>query len=338
MKRSRPAERVVERGQPGNCTSAKLHVTPWLDQRLQLERANCHDVRIFTRLAGFSTFSSVLGRTSALVADMPTQGWRRALLAGWTPVARLRDMAADAPTDAVMPVMPNPAGGDPAVSGPVGASAPRWPVVLFDLDGTLVNTVPLIVASYRVAFREVLDREVDEDWVRPYVGRTLDDVFAELGLPVEPLITAYRRFNLANLERLQLDYDGVPEMLKRLREAGVTLGVVTSKNRPTAERSLAASGLSGMVELVTAQADTELHKPNPDPLLHALGHLGRRAQECVYVGDSVWDLEAAHAAGMAAIGVSWGAALRPALEGVHPDAVVDTPAELLGLLLPHRAE
>lgn len=207
-----------------------------------------------------------------------------------------------------------------------------WPVVLFDLDGTLVNTVPLIVESYRVAFREVLGRDVDETWVRPYVGRTLDDVFAELDLPVEPLISAYRRFNLANLERLQLDYDGVPEMLHALRVAGAMLGVVTSKNRPTAERSLAASGLSQAIELVTAQADTELHKPHPEPLLHALRHLGRRADECVYVGDSMWDLQAAQAAGMAAIGVTWGAGLRPDLESVQPDAVVDTPAELLSLL------
>lgn len=208
----------------------------------------------------------------------------------------------------------------------------RWPVVLFDLDGTLVNTVPLIVESYRVAFRDVLGREVDETFVRPYVGRTLDDVFAELDLPVERMITAYRGFNLANLEALQLDYDGVHELLATLHAAGATLGVVTSKNRPTAERSLAASGLTGVIDLVTAQADTELHKPNPDPLLHAVSRLGCRPGDCVYVGDSVWDLQAAQAAGMSAIGVTWGAALRPALESVHPDAVVGTTAELLDVL------
>lgn len=214
----------------------------------------------------------------------------------------------------------------------------RWPVVLFDLDGTLVDTVPLIVESYRVAFRDVLGREIDEAWVRPFVGRTLDDVFAELGLPVDQMLTAYRGFNLAHLEELQRDYPGIPELLDALRSAGAVLGVVTSKSRPTAARSLAASGLTERISLVTAQLDTERHKPHPDPLRHALRALGRRPDEAVYVGDSVWDLQAARAAGLGAVGVTWGAAIRADLLSVEPDAVVDSADELLRVLSETQAD
>ncbi len=213
-------------------------------------------------------------------------------------------------------------------------SSLRWPVVLFDLDGTLVNTVPLILRSYEVAFAEVLGERIEESQVRPLVGMTLFDALA--GYPrTDELIAAYRRFNLAHLEDLQRDFDGVLPLVEGLGAQGAVLGVVTSKIRATAVRSLAAGGFGSRIPILAAQGETERHKPYPDPLLVALDKLGRRPAEAVYVGDSVWDLQSARAAGTAAIGVTWGAAHREALVAVAPDAVVDTPGELaeaLGLV------
>ncbi|MDA8437588.1 MAG: HAD hydrolase-like protein [Propionibacterium sp.] len=206
-------------------------------------------------------------------------------------------------------------------------SSLRWPVVLFDLDGTLVNTVPLILRSYEVAFAEVLGERIDESVVRPLVGMTLFDALAGYSR-TDDLITAYRRFNLAHLEDLQEDYEGVLPLVEGLGVEGAVLGVVTSKIRATALRSLAAGGFGTLIPILAAQGETERHKPHPDPLLSALGQLGRHPREAVYVGDSVWDLQAARAAGTAAIGVTWGAAPREALLEVGPDAVVDSPAEL----------
>ena len=207
----------------------------------------------------------------------------------------------------------------------------RWPVVLFDLDGTLVNTVPLILESYAVAFEEVLGQRVEESVVRPLVGMTLWDALAGHER-IDDLIAAYRRFNLAHLEELQEDYEGVPDLVGSLRDRGAEIGVVTSKGRETAQRSLAAGGFGSLIPILAAQGETRRHKPHPDPLLKALDHLGRAAAEAVYVGDSVWDLEAARAAGTGAVGVTWGAAPRDALLAVRPDAVVDTPDELADVL------
>lgn len=208
----------------------------------------------------------------------------------------------------------------------------RWPVVLFDLDGTLCDTVPLIVASYQVAYREVLGVEIDEATIRPWVGKTLPDAFAGQQVPVEEMIAAYRRFNLAHLEELQRDYPGIPELLDSLVDAGAQIGVVTSKSRQTAYRSLVASGLETKISLLACQLETPEHKPHPAPLWHALKQLGRQPSDAVYVGDSTWDLAAARNAGMAGIGVTWGAASRAELEGESPVAVVDTAADLRQLL------
>ena len=210
-------------------------------------------------------------------------------------------------------------------------SSLRWPVVLFDLDGTLVNTVPLILRSYEVAFDEVLGERIDEATVRPLVGMTLFDALAGHSR-MDELIDAYRRFNLAHLEDLQEDYEGVLPLVEDLGATGAVLGVVTSKGRATALRSLAAGGFGSLIPILAAQGETDRHKPHPDPLLTALEQLGRRPAEAVYVGDSVWDLQAARAAGTAAVGVTWGAAHRAALLDVGPDAVVDTPAELAEVL------
>ncbi len=212
-------------------------------------------------------------------------------------------------------------------------TSPRWSVVLFDLDGTLVDTMDLIVRSYQVAFREVLGQEVSEESVRPLVGMTLPDALVDHPSDLEALITSYRAFNHAHLEDLQCNYAGVTGMLTALTDAGVRTGVVTSKSRVSAVRSLAASGLADIVPLLVGQDDTELHKPHPEPLLKAMAALGATPGTTAYVGDSTWDLLAARAAGVTPIGVTWGAGTREALAATEPLALAETPADLVEILL-----
>lgn len=214
---------------------------------------------------------------------------------------------------------------------------PRFATVLFDLDGTLADTVALIVASYQHAFRTVLAEEVAEARARAWIGRPLlPALLEESPEHGDELDRVYREWNLANTARLIRRYDGVPELLTQLTAAGVTCAVATSKRRETAQLALVAVGIDQLIDVVAAIEDTTAHKPAPDPLLHAAAVLGVDPAGCVYVGDATVDMLAARAAGMSAVAVAWGAGERAALAGTHPDALVDTVSDLATYLLGRR--
>jgi pyrophosphatase PpaX len=211
---------------------------------------------------------------------------------------------------------------------------PPWPTVLFDLDGTLADTIPLIVASYQHAFRSVLAEEVDEVRARAWIGRPLLEALVEESPEHgHALDAAYREWNLANTGRLIRRYEGVPEMLAALDAAGVRSAVVTSKRQETARLALEGVGIDHLVAVVAGLEDTARHKPHPEPLLHGASVLGVDPATCVYVGDATVDVQAARAAGMAAVAVTWGAGEPAALAAEHPDALLDDVAALTALLL-----
>jgi len=192
----------------------------------------------------------------------------------------------------------------------------RWPVVVFDLDGTLVNTIPLIVASYRHALRAVLDQELDEATIRGWIGRTLVSTFRDVDPDrADELVEAYLDFNLEQMPHLVQPFEGVAELLADLRTAGLVVGVATSKRRHSAELTLASVGLQDAVPLTTTMEDTPTHKPAPEPVLHAL------------------DALAAHAAGTSSVAVTWGAGEPEALRAVTPTALVTSTDELRTVLL-----
>ena len=210
----------------------------------------------------------------------------------------------------------------------------RWRTVIFDLDGTLANTLPLIVASYQHAFRTVLGEEVDDRRARAWIGRPLlPALLEESPEHGHALDEEYRRWNLANTSRLIEQYPGVPGLLSALADAGVVTAVATSKRRLTARLALEGVGLDTAIDVVAALEDTSEHKPDPAPLLHAAKVLGVDPAECAYVGDAVVDLLAAKAAGMAAVAVSWAAGERADLIAAGPDHLGDTVGELTAYLL-----
>lgn len=215
----------------------------------------------------------------------------------------------------------------------MSAVPPRWSTVLFDLDGTLANTIPLIVASYQHAFREVLGVEVDAARARAWIGRPLlPALLEESPEHGHELDVAYRAWNLAHTDDLIERFDGIPDLLAGLTDAGVTCAVVTSKRRLTAQKALQAVGIEHLITVVAALEDTATHKPDPAPLLLGARALNVDPASAVYVGDAVVDVAAAHAAGMPAIAVTWGAGERAALAQAAPGAVVDTVAELAAVL------
>jgi pyrophosphatase PpaX len=209
-----------------------------------------------------------------------------------------------------------------------------WPVAVFDLDGTVVNTIPLIIASYEHAVTSVLGFCPDPVEARNWIGQTLGETFyqryPENGAE---LVASYVAWNAANLERLVQEYPGVDALLSDLALAGVKLGVATSKRRVSAENTLKCAGLRNRLGVTVAMEDTDFHKPDPRPLLLALERIGASADDAVYIGDAVVDVRAALAAGMDVIAVTWGAGERADLVAAGPTAVVDSVAELRSLLL-----
>ena len=196
-------------------------------------------------------------------------------------------------------------------------------VVLCDLDGTLADTVPLIIASHRHAVREVLGRDLHDDVLRSGIGtplltqmRAFDDARAE------ELVRVYRTFNHAAHDEYVRGFDDAIAVVETARERGAATGIVTSKSRDAVELAFrVVPALRPLAEaLVTAEV-TEVHKPNGEPLLAALGMLGAGSEGACYVGDAPADLQAARAAGVDAIAVTWGAFSRDELAEHAPDEI-----------------
>lgn len=213
-------------------------------------------------------------------------------------------------------------------------TSPRWTTAVFDLDGTLADTIDLIVESYQYAFRTIIGREEDPDVIRSWIGRPLISAFRDHSPEhADDLYATYLAWNADNTERLIRGYDGVPDVLADLRAAGVRVGVATSKRRESAQQAMDILGLSEHVEVLVAMEDTERHKPDPTPLLLALDRMGRGSNDAVYVGDAVVDVLAGKAAGMDTVAVTWGAGVANALHGVRPSAVATTAGELRTAML-----
>ncbi|MEO7236160.1 MAG: HAD-IA family hydrolase [Lapillicoccus sp.] len=210
----------------------------------------------------------------------------------------------------------------------------RWPVVVFDLDGTLVDTIGLIVASYQHAFTTVLGREEDEAMIRSWIGQPLIRGFRAIDAGhADELLSTYLAWNRANTERLIRRYAGIDTLLADLTSAGVRVAAATSKLRVPAQEAVRLTGLTAYLDVLVTMEDTDAHKPDPAPLLLAVDRLGTSPGDAVYVGDAVVDVRAARNAGMAAVGVTWGAGTREAVVGSAPDAVADTVDELRAVLL-----
>jgi pyrophosphatase PpaX len=207
----------------------------------------------------------------------------------------------------------------------------RFRVVLFDLDGTLIDSGPIILASMRHAAVTVLGREPDEELVRAAIGgpgliAQMRDLDPER---TDELVEAYRAHNEPLHETLE-SFDGVLDLLPRLRAEGRRLGIVTAKRRATVELAFARFPLlRDNIEVLVGAEDTERHKPEPDPILEALRRLDADPADTAYVGDSPFDIRAAKAAGAFAVAVGWGG-IHPVerLAEEEPDALVHTTEEL----------
>ena len=209
------------------------------------------------------------------------------------------------------------------------------PAVLFDLDGTLIDTIELILGSARHAFEGwPRGTPTDEEWVRgigtPLVTQLRS--FAASDEEVALLLDRYRAYQHIHHDRLTRCYDDVPAAVAALSERGHPLAVVTSKASAIAARSLAHVGLDRYFDVVVGYDDTERHKPHPEPILAGLGRLGVSARRAVYVGDSPHDIHAGNAAGVVTVAATWGPFSRETLAEAGPNHFIECMADLPAVL------
>lgn len=214
-----------------------------------------------------------------------------------------------------------------ATPEPHGRTAFR--AVVFDLDGTIVDSVELIVQSFQHAAREVLKREMSREESIANVGRPLHEQMVMISPEhADELVAVYREWNHREHDRMLKLYDGILHLLHSLQVAGVKLGLVTSKSRYTTQMAFDLTGIECYFDATICADESPRNKPSPDPILLCLERLGVEPADAAYVGDAPADIQAALAAGVHAVGVTWGVFEASTLEAEKPDILVHTVSEL----------
>jgi len=204
--------------------------------------------------------------------------------------------------------------------------------LLFDLDGTLVDTVGLILSSARHAFAEYPEgrRPTDAHWIAG-IGKPLRVQLQELAArpeDVEGLLSRYRQYFWDHHDRMTKPFPGAVELVSRLKAQGHPVGIVTAKLVEPAGRTLALTGLAPHIDAVVGADTVPEHKPDPAPVLRLLSDLGRGPAEAILVGDSPHDVAAGNAAGVATAAALWGASPHAALLAAHPRWLVTSLAQV----------
>ncbi len=214
---------------------------------------------------------------------------------------------------------------------------PHRPIhtVLFDLDGTLLDSIALIVG----AFRHMMDRHHDavpDDavWIKG-VGTPLVLQVAELADGPEhaaAMLDTYRTWCIEKHDSTVSAYPGIPSMVRALSAQGIKLGIVTSKNHVGALRGLRSMDLLDVFPVILGVDDVEQAKPHPEPVLKAMQLLDAQPETTVFVGDSTHDMECGRAAGVRTAAALWGPFTRESLQPHGPTWWVERPDALLPTL------
>lgn len=207
--------------------------------------------------------------------------------------------------------------------------------VIFDNDGTIADTRGLILPSMRYTTKKCLDKVFPDEEYASMVGIPLADQvskYTDDPAKQEEMIKVYREYNEAHHDSEIQGFDGCIEALSNMKDAGLTLAVATSKLRTICSRGLKILKIDEFMSTVVGAEDTELHKPHGEPIVFTAKKLGFGLDQCAYVGDAPFDIQAAKDAGVTAIGVTWGFFEEKILVHEGADYICHTFEELSALL------
>lgn len=210
--------------------------------------------------------------------------------------------------------------------------------VLFDFDGTIMDTNNVILMSWQHTFRTLVNREEDQSKLTATFGEpleyTLERFFPDI--PVVESIEVYRSYQRKNFIDLITLFPGMKELVMKCKARGYKTGLVTSRLKRTAMEGLEKFDLTKYFDVIITPEDTDKHKPDPEPVNIALERLGSKPENAVMLGDTLFDIQCSHNAGIGAILVSWSLALagktKEDLGEDAPEYIIDTPEELFEII------
>lgn len=194
--------------------------------------------------------------------------------------------------------------------------------VLFDLDGTLIDSLPLIIKIYRKVFEELKIPWGDDDIIK-MIGLPLKDIGRHYtGEQAGHFEELYRFYYHREHDRYTSLFPGTLSLLDLLKEKEIRLGIVTSKGKTGAWKSINYTGLKPYMDIVVTAHDVIKPKPDPEPLLKALNHFGIEAARSIFVGDSSYDILTGKNTGSRTLGVTWGLGSQEELAQLRPDGLL----------------
>lgn len=205
--------------------------------------------------------------------------------------------------------------------------------VLFDLDGTLIDTNELIISSFLHTLEHYYPNRYKREDVLPFLGPTLRETFEPMDpTKVDEMIATYRKYNLAHHDTFVTEFPTVLETVKILKERGYKVGIVTTKLSDVVMKGLRLTKLDSYFDVIVALDHVEKAKPDPEPIFNALKQLGSQPEEAIMVGDNYHDILAGKNAGTKTAGVAWTIKGRDYLEKFDPDYILEEMADLLKIL------
>ncbi|MGG3449720.1 pyrophosphatase PpaX [Domibacillus aminovorans] len=205
--------------------------------------------------------------------------------------------------------------------------------LLFDLDGTLINTNELIVESFLHTLNHYYPGQYKREDVYPFMGPPLIDTFEQIDKErTMEMVAHYRKFNLDQHDILVTEFQGVYETIRILHENNYKLAIVSTKIHDTIIKGLKLTHLDPFFDVIIGLDDVENPKPHPEPVEKALAALGSKPEEAIMVGDNYHDIEGGQNAGTMTAGVAWSLKGRNFLNEYNPNFMLESMTDLLHIL------